>query len=1110
MNQTITSCPRQLSLFDDGDPVDQDYTTCGGITLRYYQKEAAENCFKLWSQGSPGVLIRAATGTGKTILASSIIDRWLSLSEDHNAIILVHERQLAYQFRQEAGDVLGIHVGMEMAGEFVTSTEMPRVTVASRATLLPRKKKGFDSPVSRIRKFNPDKKWLIVIDEVHRYLRNGLKSCKHIFDYFEQNPESKRLGITATPMRGDKKSLRSLCPDVGYDYPLYSLSKDLPSAVGDGYAVEYDQRFIIVKDVDWKNIKTVGNDFDDGDLANALQERRTMLAFIQPTLDIVGDRRTLIFSPTVAMAQRVAYAINEELGGRNIAISISGETPHDVRMSVYEQFENDQFQFLSVCGLCLAEGTMVLTDQGEVPIQNVTTDMKLWDGVEFVSHDGVLSKGLKPVIEYAGLIATRGHKVWTEDGWKTLSECRDTGEAIAVGGISGKPLLETAGCTRLSPIRRRWNGKRNVYDILNAGPRNRFTASGLIVSNCREGFNNPGIGAVAIFRPTKSKTLSEQMRGRGCRVLPGVVDGLDTPQDRLAAIAKSKKPKCIAAGQLVLTDHGLVPIEKVTTCMKVWDGVEYVSHCGIMSRGNQRVVEYAGLTATGDHYVKTKDGWRRMAECMEEGLALAVAEIEGQAIRESDGYFRGSDCHAQRKTICPNTVRLRSYKMAQIPRCSWRNGRLQVLPATGRVTHKQNTRHLARDCWQTVRKVMCRRWSSSPTAATKRLHFSVRPDGMRLRPQINEISPWPEKWKRWLSQVWESHWSSLMAIKAMLLSEGSVRQQEQSSVWKIWWPWYSIQVCVNANNGQVGDGQSWVMRWSTARPHRQRRTLRTRKSQVCDTCIKPIQYSPETTQRRASCVQDSTQGAVVLGQSSEEISEGWAHLERNLGSTEWGQRQEMQTKAPIQREAEVFDIINAGPRNRFTVSGIIVKNCVIVDLVGCTGMCDTATTAHVLAEGLEDEVIDLANRNALKKGGPVDMAQELKEAKEQVEEGRRRKAEEQAKMRARAARLAAIKGKVIYSSQNVSPGADPGRAAKVKIPKVMPFGKHKGVKIDRVPTSYLRWLLDQYWLKKGLRIAVTNEVEDRLTSKRRKPQRYGQARRPSGPPISNSYMDCPF
>ena len=42
---------------------------------------------------------------------------------------------------------------------------------------------------------------------------------------------------------------------------------------------------------------------------------------------------------------------------------------------------------------CIAEGELVLTDQGLVPIEKVTVDMKLWDGQSWVSHDGVIYKG---------------------------------------------------------------------------------------------------------------------------------------------------------------------------------------------------------------------------------------------------------------------------------------------------------------------------------------------------------------------------------------------------------------------------------------------------------------------------------------------------------------------------------------------------------------------------------------------------------------------------------------------------------------------------------------------------------------------------------------------
>ena len=42
---------------------------------------------------------------------------------------------------------------------------------------------------------------------------------------------------------------------------------------------------------------------------------------------------------------------------------------------------------------CIAEGSLVLTNIGLVPIERVTTDMLLWDGESWVHHDGVIYKG---------------------------------------------------------------------------------------------------------------------------------------------------------------------------------------------------------------------------------------------------------------------------------------------------------------------------------------------------------------------------------------------------------------------------------------------------------------------------------------------------------------------------------------------------------------------------------------------------------------------------------------------------------------------------------------------------------------------------------------------
>jgi len=63
---------------------------------------------------------------------------------------------------------------------------------------------------------------------------------------------------------------------------------------------------------------------------------------------------------------------------------------------------------------CVEEGSRVLTDKGLVSIEDVTTDHLMWDGVEWVHHEGVVFKGERDVIEYQGLRATPDHLVWIE------------------------------------------------------------------------------------------------------------------------------------------------------------------------------------------------------------------------------------------------------------------------------------------------------------------------------------------------------------------------------------------------------------------------------------------------------------------------------------------------------------------------------------------------------------------------------------------------------------------------------------------------------------------------------------------------------------------------
>jgi len=73
------------------------------------------------------------------------------------------------------------------------------------------------------------------------------------------------------------------------------------------------------------------------------------------------------------------------------------------------------------------------------------------------------------------------------------------------------------------------------------------------------GVDVPACDCTLNLRPTRSKVLYQQIVGRSTRTLPGVIDGQETVQGRLQAIARSAKPAAYILDPLWLSeDHDLV------------------------------------------------------------------------------------------------------------------------------------------------------------------------------------------------------------------------------------------------------------------------------------------------------------------------------------------------------------------------------------------------------------------------------------------------------------------------------------------------------------------------------------------------------------------------
>lgn len=89
---------------------------------------------------------------------------------------------------------------------------------------------------------------------------------------------------------------------------------------------------------------------------------------------------------------------------------------------------------------CLAEGTLVLTDRGWVAIENVTPCDRLWDGEEWVCHQGLVKKGTKETLNLCGLWLTPDHKVLCGTKWLEAqyleADAATLSLALATGAVS--------------------------------------------------------------------------------------------------------------------------------------------------------------------------------------------------------------------------------------------------------------------------------------------------------------------------------------------------------------------------------------------------------------------------------------------------------------------------------------------------------------------------------------------------------------------------------------------------------------------------------------------------------------------------------------------------
>lgn len=347
------------------------------MQLRPYQEEAAVAIqANLAEHGS--TLCVMATGLGKTVVLSDIVRRCPG-----RAILFTHREELLWQGRNKLQAMMPYeHIDIEMA-EFSASLKggsLPKCVVASVQSM----------HAKRLPKYNPDLFDLLIFDECHHLRVKSNTIYGRILEHFSKNPRIKMLGVTATPDRHDGKSLGSIFKSVAYDYSL-------PKAIADGYLVPIKQNMVTITSLDLTAVSTYMGDLAAGSLDEVMSTERNLLGVAYPTLELTGDRKTLIFTAGVHQAHRLAEILNREKPAS--AHAIDGGMASGYRRELVEAYNAGAFQYLVNCNIategfdspaiqcvvmarptksrplyCFDGATEILTQRGWVPGLNLSHD----------------------------------------------------------------------------------------------------------------------------------------------------------------------------------------------------------------------------------------------------------------------------------------------------------------------------------------------------------------------------------------------------------------------------------------------------------------------------------------------------------------------------------------------------------------------------------------------------------------------------------------------------------------------------------------------------------------------------------------------------------------
>lgn len=373
------------------------------MELRDYQIEVKRKVFDSFNKNRR-VMLQLPTGAGKTVVFTSIAKDYVD--NGYVVWVLVHRKELIDQTISKA---VKYDMDVSVIQADYAFNPFTKFQIASVQTAIRR--------LERIPKRTYPN--LIICDEAHHSTANSYR------DIYNQYPDSKILGVTATPVRTTGEGFKDL-------FDTLITGATVKELIEMGHLVR-PKIYANAIPFDLKKVKITAGDYNDKALYNAFEETCTYGDLVKNWKDKANNKLTIVFAINIEHSKKITEAY---LNNGITAEHLDGETPKEQRSAILRRFREGKTKVISNVG--------IITEGFDVPacecIQLVRPTKSLSLYLQMVG------RGLRPssdkehaiILDHSNSVFTHGFpeqdRIWTLNGVKArknrlvLYKDRETGQ----------------------------------------------------------------------------------------------------------------------------------------------------------------------------------------------------------------------------------------------------------------------------------------------------------------------------------------------------------------------------------------------------------------------------------------------------------------------------------------------------------------------------------------------------------------------------------------------------------------------------------------------------------------------------------------------------------